>query len=122
MIYRDATEDDFVRFYSAISNRPWFGKVIMRRSVIVAIGGIYQDNKSNWIAFLDVPGRVRRLSLFRVVRRFLLKMHENDVGPILAYRDVNIPRSDVFLSRLGFTQTGDVNEDNQEVWLWHKWH
>ncbi len=110
-----ATQQHFVRVFGMTCPVPFEGMAAMRGDVVMAIGGVAVEEDGELTAFLWCKAQARGPWMFRAVKRGLRKLATRGCGPVRAYCDSSIARSDVFLERLGFVKTGET-KNNMEIW------
>ena len=104
-----ATRQDFLDFLGAVPPYrciAWCGRDDDR---ILAIGGVMiLPRGAGAYAFMDALPEARRFhkSLHQTGLRFLAHVRQLNLGPIVATAWADVPRADVWLTRLGFKEHG----------------
>lgn len=114
--YRDATEEDIVRFYGPIEfSRPWVAKVIRRGSLIAGFGGLLEIEDGKWIAFFEVPAHLRKPHVFRYIKQAFDEAFERGAVTVIAKCSTHIEGAERLMRHLGFQPT-DEEMDGEPVW------
>lgn len=112
-----ATDDDFARFYGGMQvTSKWVGRVIRRGRLLSAFGGLIETREGEWVAFLEIPSRDRRPSLYRHIRAAFEDAKEQGAKVIKATCDMRIPRAEALMLKLGFEPTQEEH-DGRAVWI-----
>lgn len=92
---------------------------MLRDGEVIGVGGlVFRLDGTVWLgAFLTPPAREAKFALHRTCLKFLREARERGVGLIFALPDPAQPRSEAWLTHLGFTAT-ELFEHGRRVWQW----
>lgn len=111
-----ATDEEFSRFYGGIQvTGRWIGKAIRRGRLVSSFGGLIETQEGEWMAFLDVPSRDRRPSLYRHIRAAFEEAKKQGAKIVKATCDTSVPRAEELMRHMGFEPT---NEEHEGKVIW----
>src|SRR5690606_8734137 len=114
---RPATDADWYVFFGSAAPGEWFGLVADAGHMLLGIGGLFLAVDGRWWATVaKAPGVRSRLLMHKAAREVMNVAREAKV-PVHALADPAIPRSAVWLERLGFQETDEMRK-NHRVWAW----
>lgn len=104
-----ATDDDLARASGGMQfSSRWVGKAMRKGRLVAAIGGAVEVEDGVWFGFLELPLYLRRPSVFRHVKDVLAQAIDQGATTIRATCDMQIPRAEEMMRRLGFEPTDEL--------------
>lgn len=104
-----ATDDDVARYSGGMSfTSRWVGKSLKKGRLVAAIGGAFEIEDGIWFGFLELPSHLRRPSVFRHVIDVLRMAKEQGATVVKATCDMQIPRAEEMMRKLGFEPTDEI--------------
>lgn len=95
----------------------WVSYVLERDGKLVALGTIAWDAWGRTWGMFDCRDKVSPFLMHRMARNTIGSLREIGVERLHAYCDERVPRSDVWLRRLGFRPGAPVPLASEEVWV-----
>lgn len=116
----DATDEHIHRFYGnpLEANGKKFVKAYVRNGAVLGIAGIVEDEKGEWYGFIDNPTGFRKSYFYRTALKMAEIAKNNGAKKLKTICQHDIPRSEEFLTRLGFVETSEEFQ-GKAIWEWH---
>jgi hypothetical protein len=118
-----ASKIDVARFFPSMIIHEVPARVfsIKKGRLVVGLFIVFQDfNTGRHWAHMDIKDQARGRAAYEYCKKSMEIIADEGCRELYVIRDSDEPTSERFLSKLGFTNTGEIEEGVGEVWKWHK--